>query len=178
MARESSNLRALRMTPGDVPGVAAVDAVAFQESGPLQPSLLDREERFREELARPWSHAWVVRDPEGPRVLAYLLAWHVEDEVHVLNLATHPDRRRRGLARMLVSALLDFARSKGASRVFLEVRRSNVAAMRLYRAAGFYVLGIRRRYYSDGEDAVEMALSLDPGTGEVVVRPDEARLDA
>jgi [ribosomal protein S18]-alanine N-acetyltransferase len=166
------------MTLADVPEVSAIDAVAFPLSAPIHPSVAETELRFREELARPWTYAWVIRDEGAAKVLGYVVSWHVADELHVLSVATHPAYRRRGLGRTLVERALEFARSKIVKRVFLEVRRSNVAAIRLYRAAGFYVLGLRRRYYFDDEDAVEMALSLDPATGRVQHRPDEARLDA
>ena len=46
--------------------------------------------------------------------------------------------------------------------VLLEVRRSNAAAIALYRALGFFAMGVRARYYPDDEDAVEMVLALRP----------------
>jgi len=62
--------------------------------------------------------------------------------------------------------------------VLLEVRRSNQAAIRLYRSFGFSVAGLRRAYYSlDGEDALEMVLVLDPETGDIVPGQDEVRLE-
>jgi [ribosomal protein S18]-alanine N-acetyltransferase len=167
-----------RMTLADVPSVAAIDSVSFPLSAPVHPSVADTELRFREELARPWSYAWVVRTESDTRVAGYILTWHVADELHILSLATDPGHRRSGIGWALLRTALDFARTRGVKRVFLEVRRSNVAAIRLYRAASFYVLGVRRHYYFDDEDAVEMALSLDPITGHIVPQPDEARLDA
>jgi len=174
----SSKLVVDRMTEADISGVVAIDSAAFPSPVPVHDSVATAEVRFREELARPWSHTWVVRDTEARCPLAFLLAWHVTDEVHVLNLATHPTHRRRGLAKALVRTVVEFARSKGSRQMLLEVRRSNQNAIRLYRAAGFFVLGIRRRYYPDDEDAVEMALLLDPKTGSVVRRDDEALVDA
>jgi ribosomal-protein-alanine N-acetyltransferase len=61
--------------------------------------------------------------------------------------------------------------------VLLEVRRSNGAAIALYRRVGFFAMGVRARYYPDDEDAVEMVLMLDPETGAVVAHGDEVRLD-
>ena len=58
--------------------------------------------------------------------------------------------------------------------VLLEVRRSNDPAIGLYRKHGFSVFGVRKKYYADNdEDAIEMALSLDPETGAIQPRPDE-----
>jgi ribosomal-protein-alanine N-acetyltransferase len=62
--------------------------------------------------------------------------------------------------------------------LLLEVRRSNIAAIRLYRGLGFSALGVRRGYYSDnGEDAVEMILGLDPETGRALPALDEIIID-
>jgi [ribosomal protein S18]-alanine N-acetyltransferase len=129
------------------------------------------------ELARPWSRRWVARH-EVDGVVGCALAWHVADELHVLNLATRSDRRRQGIGRALMQGMLRYARDNRVDHVLLEVRRSNAPAVALYRATGFFVTGVRLRYYSDDEDAVEMRLSLDPATGNVVLRPDEVRLDA
>ncbi len=127
------------------------------------------------ELNREWSHLWIIRDEPGDRrVSAFLLAWHVADELHVIDLATRPDRRRRGLARALVRHLLSYASEARARLVLLEVRRSNQAALSLYRDAGFAAISVRRDYYSGPvEDAIEMQLAFDPQTGEPTRQPDE-----
>src|SRR5687768_15728706 len=63
-----------------------------------------------------------------------------------------------------VGLLLAYARARSARLVLLEVRRSNAAAIALYRALGFEEAGVRRGYYSDdGEDALEFRLELTPG---------------
>jgi len=68
-------------------------------------------------------------------------------------------------------------RGRAVKHVLLEVRRSNVAAIALYRAFGFFAMGVRARYYPDDEDAVEMVLLLDPATGATVAHEDEVRLE-
>ncbi|HVR19196.1 MAG TPA: ribosomal protein S18-alanine N-acetyltransferase [Polyangiaceae bacterium] len=114
-----------------------------------------------EELARPWARLWVVRPEPDGEPLGFALAWHAADEVHLLDLAVDESARRRGVARELVAALLGYARETAARLVLLEVRRSNAAAIGLYRSAGFTENGVRRAYYSDnGEDALEMSIEL------------------
>src|SRR5579859_6401960 len=127
------------MRDTDVAAVARLEGLAFPSAGKDLGGAEERERRLREELARPWSHAWVVRDASLAAV-AFLLAWLVADEVHVLDVATHPSRRREGIGKALVETALSFARSRRATHVRLEVRRTNEPAIRLYRAAGFYVL--------------------------------------
>ena len=62
--------------------------------------------------------------------------------------------------------------------VLLEVRRSNRPALRLYRGLGFTTMGVRPGYYGDnGEDAIEMVLSIDPATGVIQPGRDEIHLD-
>jgi ribosomal-protein-alanine N-acetyltransferase len=109
--------------------------------------------------------------------VAFVVFWHVVDEVHVLNLATREGRRRQGIARILMKAVVDYARQSAARRVLLEVRRSNRAAVELYRALGFWAAGARVRYYQDGEDALELSLSLNRETGAVEPGTDQVPID-
>lgn len=129
------------------------------------------------ELGRGFAKLWVARPDLRADAAAFLLAWDVADEVHVIHVATHPESRRRGAARALMGALLDHARARRSRLVLLEVRRSNRAAIALYRAHGFCAIGIRRGYYNDtDEDAVEMMLALDPETGLALPGRDELSL--
>jgi ribosomal-protein-alanine N-acetyltransferase len=112
-----------------------------------------------EELARSWARLEVAR--AGGAIVGYVNYWLVRDEVHLLNLAVHPDARRHGHGRALLDHLLGFARAQRCRIVTLEVRRSNLAAIELYRAAGFVAVGVRPRYYvDDQEDAIVMVLEL------------------
>ena len=102
------------------------------------------------EQRRAFARIWVGRlDPDHPAPAGFVLVWAVADEVHVLNVATHPDRRRRGVGRALMSAIVERARSEKARLMLLEVRRSNSAAINLYRSQGFSAIGVRRAYYAD-----------------------------
>jgi ribosomal-protein-alanine N-acetyltransferase len=125
------------------------------------------------ELERPWSQVWVAREATSPEPRAFLLAWLVVDELHLLSVATLPDHRRKGMARALLERAIDFARRERVRTILLEVRRSNSAAIRLYRAFGFSAAALRARYYADNfEDAVEMSLTLDPSTGTILTGED------
>ncbi len=125
------------------------------------------------EFGRAVALPWVLRrSPEAPPV-AFLLAWSVADELHLLDMATHPEHRRQGHSRALLTELVSLARSEHKRLVLLEVRRSNAAAIALYESAGFGTTGVRRGYYSDnGEDALEMRITLNPATGELVPNPE------
>ena len=156
------------MTLADVDAVLAVEPPSRMTTAQL-----------REELERPWARlrvARVARD-EDKEVVGFLVSWHVADELHVLNVATHAAHRRRGIGRALMRESIAFAKDKRLRHVLLEVKRSNAAAIALYRSVGFFAMGIRSDYYPDGEDAVEMVLLLDPATGDVQPHADEVRLE-
>ncbi|HXB53598.1 MAG TPA: ribosomal protein S18-alanine N-acetyltransferase [Vicinamibacteria bacterium] len=124
-------------------------------------------QHFREELAPPGT-LLVLRGPApslapGRGIAAYSAHRLVGEELSVLNLAVSAPHRRRGLARWLLSFALDTGSRRGARRAFLEVRRSNRAALALYQGLGFQVQSIRRGYYADpGEDALVLVHSLLP----------------
>lgn len=131
-----------------------------------------------EELDRPWAVVWAARPSEDLAPVAFLIAWNVADELHVLNVATAPSMRRRGFARALMDEALAYASTKHVRIVLLEVRRSNRPAIKLYRGYGFTALGVRPRYYADNdEDAIMMILALDPESGEALPGRDEIRID-
>lgn len=90
-----------------------------------------------------------------------------ESELH--SLAVLPGKRRRGLGAALLKSALSAARKRGATEMFLEVRRSNQAAIALYERAGFAALSVRRGYYSHPrEDALVMRKRLaSPSPGPV-----------
>lgn len=120
---------------------------------------------FSEELQREWAYLDVLRERQkdgSSRIAAYCNYWLVRDEVHLLNIASHPDFRRRGHARQLMTHMVDFARRHRCRYITLEVRRSNQAAIELYRQFDFQAVGIRPKYYvEDQEDALVMLLELD-----------------
>jgi len=144
-----------RMEPADVPAVAALERQIF---GDPWPELAF--EREIEEVRSSWPRAAI--DPESGDLLAYMVAWFVADEAHLANIAVAPLARRRGLAQRLLDDLVAESDRRGARMVLLEVRRSNHAAQAFYRKNGFYLVGVRHRYYRDnGEDALIMVKPLN-----------------
>ena len=132
------------------------------------------------ELARPWSRIWVAfatRD-DPPSFAGFLVTWHVADEVHVLQVATHEAARRRGVAASLMGEAMTYAKAHRVRILVLEVRQSNRAARGLYEKLGFSTFNVRERYYGDNdEDAIEMMLTLDPEAGLALPAPSEIRVD-
>jgi ribosomal-protein-alanine N-acetyltransferase len=105
----------------------------------------------------------VLRHGPRRRLAGYVVLQTVVDELHVHNVAVDPDLRGLGLGRRLVRLALAFGEKRGARLVFLEVRRSNEVALRLYTSLGFEQVGVRRGYYArPREDA--LVLRLRPST--------------
>ena len=101
-------------------------------------------------------------------VMAYAVMSLGAGEAHILNLCVSENYRCRGAGRQLLRALLERAAGAGMGEVFLEVRPTNTAAIRLYLALGFEQVGMRRGYYQsvDGrEDAAVLRRVLRPAAG-------------
>ena len=114
---------------------------------------------FELELKKPRTLQLVSKF--GDQVTGYIISWMMYDEIHILNVAVHPDFRRKGIARRLLSDVIEYFYPRGARSVILEVRMNNKAAQNLYESMGFRTLRIRKKYYTDtGEDAIVMYLDL------------------
>jgi ribosomal-protein-alanine N-acetyltransferase len=121
---------------------------------------------FEKELKNPVSYSlagWLTRDLSD-LLVAYVFFWIVQGEAHILNLTVREECRRKGLSKKLLEFVLQFMSEKGVEDIFLEVRRSNVAAISLYESFGFRVFYERKNYYVD-EDALVMGLSLSQWKG-------------
>ena len=98
---------------------------------------------------------------EGGQVTAYVGMMLVLDEGQITNVATHPDYRRKGYAAAVLDRLIAYSQVVGVSEIFLEVRRSNNAAIKLYEKMGFETVGMRKSFYrAPIEDAILMKKTL------------------
>ena len=98
---------------------------------------------------------------EDGRVLGYVGMMCVLDEGQIINVAVHPDARRRGVGRSLMEAAQTYAKERGIVFLSLEVRESNIAARSLYSSLGWEEQGIRKGFYSHPvENACVMTKSI------------------
>jgi ribosomal-protein-alanine N-acetyltransferase len=147
---ESVRLRAA--TLADLDRIMVIERASFAAPWP-EVALVEEIE------GRSWSRV-IVAEADGA-IIGFMVYWVIDLELHLLNLATLPAWRRRGIARALVARLIADAERGGRDEILLEVRRSNRAARRLYRSLGFTDFDVRRRYYRDNnEDAVVMLKQL------------------
>ena len=97
---------------------------------------------------------WLVA-VDGDVVAGYIGSQTVMDETDMMNVAIHPDYRRKGIAEMLVNALVEALKERGSRCLTLEVRASNEPAQMLYEKLGFSQIGRRPNYYRNPrEDAL------------------------
>ena len=134
----------IQMTSAHVPQVAQLEGICFQDPW--------SERSIASELENPLS-LWLVAMEED-RLLGYVGSQTVLDETDMMNVAVDPAARRQGVARALIQELTAQLKQRGSRKLSLEVRASNLGAIRLYESLGFVRLGCRPGYYRNPrEDA-------------------------
>ena len=133
------------MTADHVSQVAELEKLCFSDPW--------SENSVASELSNKLSY-WLVA-LEGERVAGYVGSQTVMGETDMMNIAVHPDFRRRGIAEELVNALVDGLKTMDSHCLTLEVRASNAPAIALYEKLGFQQIGLRKNYYRNPrEDAL------------------------
>ena len=131
-----------QMTSAHVSQIAELEKLCF--SDPWSEKSIETELTCRLSL-------WFVA-LEGERVVGYVGSQTVIDESDMMNIAVHPDFRRKGIAEALIATLEEALREKGSLALTLEVRASNVPAISLYEKLGFLQAGIRKNYYRNPKE--------------------------
>lgn len=140
-----------RAQKGDLAALQALETECFSEAW-SEKSLLQL-------LDNPDYLTLLERDGQG-NARAYLIGWQIAGEAELARIGVTKAARRQGLAGQMLHAALLIWRTANVGNVWLEVRQSNIAAQRLYARRGFGVVGTRKNYYADGEDALVLRLEL------------------
>lgn len=98
---------------------------------------------------------------DGGEMLGYVVLMPAVDEAQLLNISIAAGYQRKGLGRKLMCEIMEIARGLNMRRMLLEVRPSNVAALGLYRDAGFSQIGLRRNYYPSADNEREDAIIME-----------------
>ena len=133
------------MNETHVAQVAALEKICFSDPW--------SENSVASELVNPLS-CWLVAEEDGV-VAGYVGSQTVIDESDMMNVAVHPDHRRKGIAEALVTELVEALKKRESRCLTLEVRASNEPAKALYEKLGFTQVGLRKNYYRNPkEDAL------------------------
>lgn len=146
------NLKLAQMNESHIPGVLAIERRVFDTPW--------TQEMFVQEIRGVFGSYTTVALVDD-RVIGYQIAWLIEDEVHLVNIAVDPSSQNHGVGTLLLNHLIEHARNQHKAFITLEVRASNAAAQAFYHRFMFHTIGVRRGYYSDNrEDALLMVLDL------------------
>ncbi len=135
-------MRIVTMNPAHVAQIAQIEKVCFSDPW--------SEKSVASELENELS-LWLVAEEDG-QVCGYVGSQTVLGETDMMNVAVHPDFRRRGIAEALVNALVEALKAKGSHCLTLEVRASNSPARALYEKLGFSRIGTRKNYYRNPKE--------------------------
>lgn len=91
------------------------------------------------------------------KIVGYIGAIYDFWDGEILNIAVKNEYRKQGIGEKLMQEIIDFLRLEKKENVFLEVRKSNFPAQKLYEKLGFVKIGERKKYYENTEDAIVMS---------------------
>lgn len=131
-----------KMTEAHVTQIAEIEKLCFSDPW--------SENSVAAELKNSYS-LWLVA-LDGDTVAGYVGSQSVLDGADMMNVAVHPDYRRQGIARELVTGLVSALAQKSIKSLALEVRQSNVPAIALYEQLGFEQVGLRPNYYRNPKE--------------------------
>ncbi len=137
-------------TEADVEQIAAIEQRSF--SDPWSKTMLADCLRF------PAYTCFAAK--EGGQVCGYGCLLCLFEEAEIANIAVDAPFRGRGVGKLLLQRMHETAQEKGAQVCLLEVRKSNAAAIALYKSFGYTAYGERKGYYAGGEDAILMRATL------------------
>lgn len=136
--------------PEDLPEIVRIEQASFSDSWSLK--------GFEDALR--YSYSTMLCAKLGNAVVGYCCLYQVLDEGEIVNVAVAPEHRSRGIGRIMLDQLIARGKAKGVSRFLLDVRLSNLPAIRLYEGAGFKKLAVQKNFYENpSEDAWLMELA-------------------
>ncbi|MBO6273334.1 ribosomal protein S18-alanine N-acetyltransferase [bacterium] len=137
------------MQSSDVPDVAQIEAMAYGNHHWSRDS-------FYSEINNKVAKYYTARYSDG-KIVGYIGTWHIIDEAHITTIAVHPEFLRQHVGEALIVKMLEDCYNEFIKYITLEVRVSNIPAIKLYEKYGFKSLGTRKGYYQDNnEDALIM----------------------
>ncbi len=133
----------------DIPNVMILEKELFPTSW--------KEEMFIEEIEKQYAFVMEIKD----KIIGYICGWKLLDEFNITNIAVASDFQRKGFGNALVRFIMSKLLDENCFKFFLEVRNSNLAAIKFYTKMGFSAIGLRKKYYhSPEDDALIMGINI------------------
>ena len=161
-----TQLTFMPMQPSDMQAVMSLEAISHSHpwtQGNFLDSLTAGHWAY---CIRPEMTAKAELAANLPALWGYCILYPAVDELHLLNITIDPILRRNGIGSRVMQAIEGIAIQQKMSRIILEVRPSNIPAVKLYERMGYAIIGVRRAYYPADEatgireDAGVMAKSI------------------
>ena len=120
----------------------------------------------RKSFTRPWTRSQITKDLQNGfnsenwvyklngNVIGYIFVSKIEDQFHLNNIAVHPDFLGQKIGSSLIKHIIMRAKNRKVNIILLEVSINNITARKCYKSLGFIQVGIRKNYYSQGDDAI------------------------
>lgn len=138
-----------KLRPEHIKEVHEIEKLSFKDPHTV--------EMISSAILNPACEFWLLIESE--KILGFIEFWIMYEESHIIDIAVHPEFRKKGYGQKLMEFMIEKSRELGAKKVFLEVRPSNQVAINLYKKCGFSESGLRKKYYKD-EDAIIMKKDL------------------
>lgn len=149
MVTEILNIKISPMTAADIDNVLTVEERAYGEHHWSKESFLN-------EISNDLAHYWCAYDDKN-QLVGYAGSWQILEETHITTIAVAPELRGNKIGEALFKTIVDDCYKNLVKYITLEVRVSNIPAIKLYEKYGLKSLGIRKGYYqNNNEDALIM----------------------
>lgn len=140
---ENQELQIRQFKTEDLTAISEMEQLSFKDPFPSY---------FLSQLADANPSTFIIAIIEG-KIVGYAVLDRWPDQDHLVSIAVMPESRKKGIGQAMLDHLI---RRVETGTLKLEVRRSNQAAIELYRKNGFVRTGVAHSYYTDGEDAIQM----------------------
>jgi len=141
-----------RVRTVDMPYVYEIEQRSFKQPYPYS---------YIDSLAHLAPKTFLVAEKKG-KIVGYVAAIVLGAGLgHIISIAVHPEYYRQGIGTALITRLMETLKEQGALTIQLEVRKSNIAAQKMYAKLGFKIAYTLQKYYEDGEDCVVLLKAID-----------------
>ena len=118
---------------------------------------------------KPWKRSQLMDDIDSEnwvfvkdeKVVGYIFGWIIKNEFHLHNIAVHPNYLRKKIGQKLINHIISRVAGRKVNVILLEVSVNNISARKCYQSLGFVEVGVRKDYYSKGEDAILYNLEIN-----------------